>query len=136
MAGGDQVPGDPVFPGSSDATTASQLYFARSEDGGATFPTIAFCAVGDNGVQFNDKQWFAVQRGPARRLAPEEPFRRLLLAAGRRDLGGKISGLPIDSLAQSIAHKSGDLHRRADLTLSFLDRLGDGLAAVVDEGLL
>src|ERR1700755_1261222 len=62
--------------------------------------------------------------------------RRLLLAAGSRDLGGKIRLLPLDSLAQSIAHKSGDLHRRADLALGFLERLCNRFAAIVDEGLL
>src|ERR1700726_4837477 len=62
-------------------------------------------------------------------------FRRLLLAAGRRDLGCEIGFLLLDSLAQSIAHKSSDLHRRADLTLSFLDGLGDRLGVIVDEGL-
>jgi hypothetical protein len=55
----------------------------------------------------------------------------------RRDFGGEIGFLLLDSLAESIAHKSGDLHRRADLALSFLHRLGDRLAGfVVDEGLL
>src|SRR6202171_4910126 len=61
--------------------------------------------------------------------------RRLLLAAGRRDLGCEIGFLLLDSLAQSIAHKSRDLHRRADLTLSFLDGLCDRLGVIVDEGL-
>src|SRR6202042_3567866 len=42
----------------------------------------------------------------------------------------------LDSLAESIAQKSSHLDRSADLTLSFLDRLGHGLAAVVNEGLL
>src|SRR5712664_4196630 len=67
---------------------------------------------------------------------PEELFRRLFLAAGRRDLGCEIRFLLVDSLAQSIAHKSGNLHRRADLALSFLQRLGDRLGVSVDEGLL
>src|ERR1700742_2658007 len=51
--------------------------------------------------------------------------KRLLLAAGRRDLGREIGFLLFDPLAESIAHKSGDLHRRADLALSFFQRLGD-----------
>ena len=40
-------------------------------------------------------------------------FRQLFLAAGRRDLGCEIGFLLVDSLAESIAHKSGDLDRRA-----------------------
>src|SRR5260370_41635731 len=67
---------------------------------------------------------------------PNELFRRLFLAAGRRDLGCEIGFLLVDSLAQSIAHKSGNLHRRADLALSFLQGLGDRLGIIVDEGLL
>src|ERR1700738_1645820 len=62
--------------------------------------------------------------------------RRLFLAAGGRDLGSEIGFLPVDSLAQSIAHKAGDFHRCSDLALSFFHRLGDGLAAVMDKGLL
>src|SRR3981189_765308 len=63
--------------------------------------------------------------------------RRLLLAAGGRDLGCEIGFLLFDSLAESIAHKSGNLHRRADPALGFLHRLGDRLALfVMDEGLL
>src|ERR1700755_1912643 len=63
-------------------------------------------------------------------------LRARILAAGRRDLGCEIGFLLLDSLAQSIAHKSRDLDRRADLTLSFLDRLRDRLGVIVDEGLL
>ena len=59
----------------------------------------------------------------------------VLLTAGGRDFGREIGFLPVDSLAESIAHKSGDLHRCADLSLSFLDGLGDRFGAVVDEGL-
>src|SRR6185437_577365 len=74
---------------------------------------------------------------PPKRPAPEGLIWYLLLAAGRRDLGCEIGFLLFDSLAESIAHKSGDLHRRADLALSFLDRLGDRFALfVVDKGLL
>src|ERR1700741_999554 len=62
--------------------------------------------------------------------------RRLLLAAGSRDLGGEVLFLPLDSLAQSIAHKSGDLHRRANPALRFLKRLRNRLAVIVDKGLL
>src|SRR3984957_8845694 len=75
-------------------------------------------------------------RGKPDVTTPEGPFRRLLLAAGCRDFGPEIGFLLLDSLAQSIAHKSGDLDRRADLTLSFFYRLGDRFGAVVDEGLL
>src|ERR1700709_1682561 len=64
-------------------------------------------------------------------------LRRLLLAAGGCYFGREIGFLPVDSLAQSIAHKSGDLHSRADLALSFLDGLGYRLALfVVDERLI
>src|ERR1700733_4179693 len=67
-----------------------------------------------------------------------EISRRFLLSAGRRDLGCEVGFLLFDSLAQSIAHKSGDLDRRANLTLSFFDHLGDRFAAVVgmNRGLL
>src|ERR1700746_795052 len=60
----------------------------------------------------------------------------LLLAAGSRDFSGEIGLLLLDSLAESIAHKSGDLHRRTDLTLSFLHGLGNRFAAIVNKGLL
>src|ERR1700760_907984 len=80
---------------------------------------------------------------PARSVRPGDaagttvPIRLLLLAAGSRNLGGEIGFLLFDSLAESIAHKSGDLHRRADLAFGFLQRLGDRFALfVVDEGLL
>src|SRR5215470_5119536 len=61
---------------------------------------------------------------------------RLLFAACGCDLGGKVGFLLLDSLTESIAHKSGDLYWRADLALSFLDRLGDRFSAIVDESLL
>src|SRR6267378_8154574 len=67
---------------------------------------------------------------------PEGGFRRLFLAAYRGHLGGKVGFLPLDSLAESIAHKSGNLHRCADLALSFLHRLGDRFGVIVDESLL
>src|SRR6218665_3741149 len=51
------------------------------------------------------------------------------------DLGGEIGFLLLDSLAQSIAHKTGNLDRRTGLALSFLDGLGDALLVVEDEGL-
>ncbi|MFO1533794.1 MAG: hypothetical protein ABR562_08925 [Thermoplasmatota archaeon] len=75
-SGSAGIPPDPLFPGSSDLTTASQLYFARSHDGGATFPTdeMGFCAVGDNGAQFNDKQWFAVQPKTQHIIATWTPY--------------------------------------------------------------
>src|SRR5580698_2901432 len=57
--------------------------------------------------------------------------RRLLLAASGCDLGREIGFLPVDSLAESIAHKSGNLHRRADLALGFLEHLRDRLAVVL-----
>jgi len=62
-----QIPNvpNPLYPASSDATTATQIYFARSNDGGKTYDgsAISFCGAGDNGLQFNDKQWFAIQPG-------------------------------------------------------------------------
>src|SRR4029450_10719580 len=62
---------------------------------------------------------------------------RLLLSAGRRDLGCEIGFLLFDSLAESIAHKSGNLHRRANFAFGFLHGLRDRLALfVVDERLL
>src|SRR5262249_16145195 len=66
----------------------------------------------------------------------ESAGRRLLLAAGCRDFGREIGFLLLDSLAESIVHKARDFHRCTDLTLSFLHRLGHGLAAVVDKSLL
>src|ERR1700682_5440838 len=69
--------------------------------------------------------------------APEACSPRLFLAAGRRDFGCEIGFLLFDSFAESIAHKAGNLHRRADLALGFLDGLRDRLALfVMDEGLL
>lgn len=44
-----------------DSFSGSQLYFGVSRDGGETFPVISFASFGDDGVIFNDKQWFAVQ---------------------------------------------------------------------------
>src|SRR5215216_621465 len=69
-------------------------------------------------------------------MRPKKPASGLLLAAGGRDFGCEIGFLLLDSLAESIAHKAGDLHGPADLALSFLHRLRDRLAAVVDERLL
>src|SRR5690242_18184823 len=72
---------------------------------------------------------------PARETRRYDRRRSLLLAAGGSHFGSEIGFLLLDSLAESIAHKSGDLHRRADLALSFLQRLGNRLAAVMDESL-
>ncbi|MBW3582663.1 MAG: hypothetical protein KY455_06145 [Euryarchaeota archaeon] len=44
-----------------DVYSGSQLYFAKSTDGGATYPEVSFAAFGDNEVVFNDKQWYALQ---------------------------------------------------------------------------
>src|SRR6516164_9640824 len=68
--------------------------------------------------------------------APMPARRPLFLAACGRDLGSKVGFLPLDSLAESIAHKARDLHGRSDFALSFLERLGDRLAGVMDKGLL
>ncbi|MES2153857.1 MAG: sialidase family protein [bacterium] len=71
-----QVPSqpNPVYPGSTDATTATQIYFATSTDGGKTFGAISFCGVGDNGIQFNDKQWFALQPGGDHAIVTWTPY--------------------------------------------------------------
>ena len=78
---------------------------------------------------------FPAQAG-LRRNAPAAGCQRLLLAAGGCDFSGEVAFLLLDSLAESIVHKAGDFDRPADLTLSFLHRLGNRLAAVVDEGLI
>jgi hypothetical protein len=70
------IPENPLYPGSHDLVTGSQLYVARSHDGGATYPPdeIAFCGAGDDGVQFNDKQWFAVGPGSRHVILTWTPF--------------------------------------------------------------
>src|ERR1700722_19698398 len=77
---------------------------------------------------------------PSPREPPAQTGRKhrpaLFLAARRPDFGCEIGFLLVDSLAESIAHKSGNLDRRADLTLSFFQRLADRLGVVVDESLL
>src|SRR5262245_27359684 len=70
------------------------------------------------------------------RSEPRLARRLLLLAAGGRNFGGEVRFLLLDSLAQSIAHVTGDFHRTTDLALSFLQRLADALLVVEDEGLL
>jgi hypothetical protein len=52
---------DPLIPGGSGALTGSQIFFARSQDGGETFDRITFASYGQNdpGI-FNDKNWVAV----------------------------------------------------------------------------
>ncbi|MDX1611463.1 MAG: sialidase family protein [Candidatus Thermoplasmatota archaeon] len=57
-----------------DALSGSQLYFAKSEDGGGSYPDISFAAAGDDGVIFNDKQWFAVQPGGDHMIATWSQF--------------------------------------------------------------
>ncbi len=51
--------------GGHDLYSGSQVYFARSDDGGATYPAdqITFASGGDNDQIFNDKNWFALQPG-------------------------------------------------------------------------
>jgi hypothetical protein len=73
---GSPTPGipNPLFPGTSDLTSASQIYVARSHDGGATFPDMGFCSFGDDGFQFNDKQWFAVRPGGGHMIVTWTPF--------------------------------------------------------------
>lgn len=67
---------NPLFPGSEDLTTATQIYFVESADGGRTFDVenMSFCGVGDNGVQFNDKQWFALQPGGDHAIVTWTPY--------------------------------------------------------------
>src|SRR6187399_3301255 len=75
-------------------------------------------------------------RAPLPAARRKEVFRRLLLAAGRRDLGREVRFLLLDSLTESIAHEARDFHRAADLALGLLHRLRHRFAGVVDEGLL
>lgn len=67
---------NPLFPDSKDLLTGSQIYFAHSDDGGASFDgtTIGFCGVGDDGLQFNDKQWFALQPGGDHAIVTWTPY--------------------------------------------------------------
>ena len=54
--------GDPLNPaGNGGLATGSQIFFARSQDGGRTFDRITFASYGQNdpGI-FNDKNWVAV----------------------------------------------------------------------------
>lgn len=54
--------GDPLTPtGNGGLVTGSQIFFARSQDGGDTFDRITFASYGQNdpGI-FNDKNWLAV----------------------------------------------------------------------------
>lgn len=60
--------------GEHDALTGSQLYFARSTDGGATYPFMRFASAGDNDVVFNDKQWFALEPGGDHMIATWSQF--------------------------------------------------------------
>jgi hypothetical protein len=57
--------GDPINPaGNGGLATGSQIFFARSPDGGETFDRITFASYGQNdpGI-FNDKNWVAVDSG-------------------------------------------------------------------------
>ncbi len=59
-----------------DTFSGSQLYFAKSPDGGATYPgqDITFAAFGDDGLLFNDKNWFALQPGGDHMIATWSAF--------------------------------------------------------------
>lgn len=57
-----------------DLFSGSQLYFARSNDGGATYPFLSFAAFGDDNAIFNDKQWFAAQPGGDHMIATWAQF--------------------------------------------------------------
>ncbi len=79
-------------PNGHDLLTGSQLYFARSVDGGATYGDITFAAQGDNDAIFNDKQWFAVQPGGDHLLATWSQFQTTGLPQGV-PVGGSYLGL-------------------------------------------
>ncbi len=57
--------GDPDNPlGSDGVFTGSQIFFARSQDQGASFDRITFASFGDNEPTiFNDKNWLGVDPG-------------------------------------------------------------------------
>lgn len=57
-----------------DLLTGSQLYFARSDDGGAGYGPITFAGSGDDGLVFHDKQWFALQPGGDHMVATWSAF--------------------------------------------------------------
>ncbi len=61
-------------PNGHDVFSGSQLYFAKSTDGGASYPAINFAAFGDNDAVFNDKQWFALQPGGDHMIATWSQF--------------------------------------------------------------
>src|SRR5690606_39266750 len=71
-----------------------------------------------------------------RRLAP--PFLEFPVSAADRcrHLGGKVGFLFLDALAEAVAHESRQRDGRTHLALGFLERLGDRLRRIVDEGLV
>jgi hypothetical protein len=97
---GNHTVGDPLYPGSSDLTTASQIYFARSDDGGASYADFSFCATGDNGYQFNDKQWFAAQPGGDHMIVTWSPY------YGDPPLPGAVPPQVSNPAAQSVSYIS------------------------------
>jgi hypothetical protein len=76
VAGRDDSPVGIDGMGGHDLYTGSQLYFARSDDGGATYPGsgITFASFGDRDHIFNDKNWFAVQPGGDHMIATWSNF--------------------------------------------------------------
>ncbi|HLF16034.1 MAG TPA: sialidase family protein [Candidatus Thermoplasmatota archaeon] len=53
---------NPLYPEAPhDLLSGSQLYVARSDDGGAHYTDFGIMGNGDDGAVFNDKQWFAAQ---------------------------------------------------------------------------
>jgi len=62
--------------GTHDLYTGSQLYFAKSPDGGRTYPgdQITFASFGDDQAVFNDKNWFALQPGGDHMIATWSNF--------------------------------------------------------------
>lgn len=66
--------GNPL--GTHDLYTGSQLYFAKSRDGGLSYPgdQITFASFGDDNAVFNDKNWFALQPGGDHMIATWSNF--------------------------------------------------------------
>lgn len=72
--GREDSPTAPLPNLGGDWLTGTQLYFARSDDGGATYPFIGFAAHGEGDAIFHDKQWYAVQPGGDHMIATWSMF--------------------------------------------------------------
>src|SRR6516225_11857172 len=53
-----------------------------------------------------------------------------------RDIASEVIIRPVDAFAEHVTHKPRNLDRRTDLALRILDRLGNALVRIVDEGLI